>query len=242
MYYCGFEALFGPSGKIVAFVFIGSFLMFVGMYCLGSTADIYLSPCLEYLVERFSIPESLAGVTLLAFGNGAPDVFGSIAAAGAGDELSGRDANKAVCILVGGTFFICTVVIALTTFAGTPQPDGTTIRQIKVTPRFFIRDISFFLFTSLYLLNAMLVIKGINIYVAVGFIAIYALYVIIVVIQSKQMNEDDEHDKEINVKAQVLNDVIKQQRHLSASQSRAASANLHKKSFNTSVAHVRGQY
>ena len=47
----------------------------------------------------------------------------------------------------------------------------------------------------------MLVVKGINIWVAAGFVFIYTVYVIIVVVQSKQTDKDDEHDKEINVKA-----------------------------------------
>lgn len=206
MYYCGFESWFGSTGKIVGFVFIGGFLMFTGMYLLSSTADVYLSPCLEFLVERFSIPESLAGVTLLAFGNGAPDVFGSIAASGDADSDSVPDANKSVSILVGGTFFICTVVIALTTFAGNqnPDPNGPPIRQIKVTPRFFTRDIGFFLITTIYLILAMLVVGGIDIYISIGFIVIYAVYVVIVVIQSKS-DSDDDSDKEANQKAQLLN-------------------------------------
>ena len=166
----------------MAIVFVGGLMMFIGMYMLSSTADVYLSPCLEYLTVRFGISESLAGVTLLAFGNGAPDVFGAIAAAGDSNSDSVPDANKAVCILVGGTFFICTVVIALTTFAGTPNPDGgKPIHQIKVTPRYFIRDIAFFLGTSFYLIFAFLVVEGIDIYVSVGFVIIYAVYVIWVV-------------------------------------------------------------
>lgn len=198
---------FGPTGKKIAFWFIGTFIMFIGMYLLSSTADVYLSPCLEFLVERFSIPESLAGVTLLAFGNGAPDVFGSIAASGDTDNNTVPDANKSVSILVGGTFFICTVVIALTTYAGNQNedPNGPPIRLIKVTPKFFIRDISFFILTSLYLIMAMLVVKGINIYVSFGFIIIYAIYVVIVVVQSKSNDDEDEEDKEANEKAQIFN-------------------------------------
>jgi|APSaa5957512535_1039671.scaffolds.fasta_scaffold69552_2 solute carrier family 24 (sodium/potassium/calcium exchanger), member 6 len=63
------------------------------MYLLSSTADVYLSPCLEFITVRFGCNESLAGVTLLAFGNGAPDVFSSIAAAGDNDSNGGLDAN-----------------------------------------------------------------------------------------------------------------------------------------------------
>jgi len=56
------------------------------MYNLGSTADAYLSPALEYMTLKFGISESLAGVTLLAFGNGAPDLFGSLASATSSDD------------------------------------------------------------------------------------------------------------------------------------------------------------
>jgi Ca2+/Na+ antiporter len=49
--------------------------MFIGMYCLASTADLYLSPALETMTIKFGLSDSLAGVTLLAFRNGAPDVF-----------------------------------------------------------------------------------------------------------------------------------------------------------------------
>jgi len=56
------------------------------MYNLGSTADAYLSPALEYMTVKFGISESLAGVTLLAFGNGAPDVFSSISSATASND------------------------------------------------------------------------------------------------------------------------------------------------------------
>ena len=71
----------GKVGANILFVIIGGILIFIFMYNLASTADEYLSPALEHIVVRFSISESLAGVTFLAFGNGAPEVFSSIATA-----------------------------------------------------------------------------------------------------------------------------------------------------------------
>jgi len=136
MFYCTFSDAFGDSGMYISFFIVGGFLIFVGMYLLSDTADAYLSPCLEFITERLICNESLAGVTLLAFGNGAPDVFGSIAAAGDPDSNSTLDANQPVCILIGGTFFICTVVIFLTARATNinPDPKGIPDRRIKVTP------------------------------------------------------------------------------------------------------------
>ena len=80
LYYCNFYHI-GKVGKYIVFLPIGFILVFVFMYNLASTADEYLSPSLEYITVRFKISESLAGVTFLAFGNGAPDVFSSIASA-----------------------------------------------------------------------------------------------------------------------------------------------------------------
>lgn len=66
---------------VIAIIPVGLTLLFVLMYVLSSTADEYLSPSLEYITDRFKISESFAGVTFLAFGNGAPDVFSSISSA-----------------------------------------------------------------------------------------------------------------------------------------------------------------
>jgi len=179
MYYCNFDASFGTNGKIYAFVPVGCLFLFIGMYTLASTADIYLSPSLEYLTVRFGLSDSLAGVTLLAFGNGAPDVFSSIAAAGEADA----DANKSVAILVGGTFFISSVVLSLSTFASNINPDktGAPDRRIKVTPRFFMRDILFYMLTTVYLLIVFLFIGHFDIALAIGLLVIYGIYVVLVV-------------------------------------------------------------
>lgn len=132
---------------------------------------------------KFRIPESLAGVTLLAFGNGAPDLFASLAASGSNVEEV-QDASTSMSLIIGGTLFISTVVASMSTYASNlnPDPDGPPIRMIKVTPKFFLRDITFFILAMLYLLFAVLVVKKINLAVALGMPALYLMFVIVVVI------------------------------------------------------------
>jgi sodium/potassium/calcium exchanger 6 len=90
------------------------------MYNLASTADEYLSPSLEYITVRLKISESLAGVTFLAFGNGAPDVFSSIASAASASINDGSNKDKkigdntsSVCALLGSSVFLTSIVISL---------------------------------------------------------------------------------------------------------------------------------
>lgn len=109
MYYCSMESSFS-SAKPYVLIPVGTLLMIIFMYTLSSTADDYLSPSLEFLTEKLALSESLAGVTLLALGNGAPDIFAAISAA-SGDEDGGSDGTLLViCNLVGSTLFISTIV------------------------------------------------------------------------------------------------------------------------------------
>lgn len=90
--------------------------MYVLSYMLASTADEYLSPSLESLNNKFGLSESLAGVTLLAFGNGAPDVFSAMAAARSGKEdLSTESILLGISSLLGSSIFITSVVMLLST-------------------------------------------------------------------------------------------------------------------------------
>ena len=159
------------------------------MFNLGSTADQYLSPALEAISDKLSCSESLAGVTLLALGNGAPDVFSAIAASGDSDENG--DIMLSVSALIGSAFFITTVVMFLAVNASEPH------KKIRVTKNFFLRDLIFLNITMIYLLVIMFTVKVINFYVSAGFIGIYAVFVIIVVIQSKQ-KQGGEGEEEIN--------------------------------------------
>lgn len=118
----------------------------------------------------------MAGVTLLALGNGAPDVFAAYAAGSGGD---GGDITFTVSCLMGSAFFITSVVMYLSV-NGAEEVDGT--KKIRVTKRFFLRDLLFFMITTLYLLVVILFIGKITLFVTIGFIGLYAVFVVTVVI------------------------------------------------------------
>lgn len=65
---------------------------------LSSLAETYLTPVLTKISEALKLSETIAGVTLLAFANGAPDI---IASATAGGSTGG------VFIAVGALFGAC---------------------------------------------------------------------------------------------------------------------------------------
>ena len=116
LYYCVFYPV-GSFWKYVLFVPVGLLLLFIFMYNLASTADEYLSPSIEYMVNKFKISESLAGVTLMALGSGAPDVFSSISAAlsstpDADTGFVGENYTPA-CSLLGSCVFLTSFVITL---------------------------------------------------------------------------------------------------------------------------------
>ena len=74
-----------------------------------STIDEYVAPAIVYLSKYLKLSEALAGVTLLAFANGAGDVVTAIVASSSKEGVSYN-----VGALYGAGFFVLTLVIALT--------------------------------------------------------------------------------------------------------------------------------
>lgn len=184
------------------------------MYNLGSTADQYLSPALEAIAERLSCSESLAGVTLLALGNGAPDVFAAYSASSGGD---GGDITFTVSCLMGSAFFITSVVMYLSV-NGAEVVDDT--KKIRVTKRFFLRDLIFYMLATVYLLFVIIFIGKITIVITIGFLALYMIFVVTVVVQSKMKGsneEEDQQDRQDAQKALDFTEMIHQKRDAAAS-------------------------
>lgn len=68
----------GEAEDIVAYC---GLLLWLGLLImlLASTADVFFMPALNFLSEVLQLSPAVAGITLMAMGNGAPDVFTAIA-------------------------------------------------------------------------------------------------------------------------------------------------------------------
>ncbi|OQR86349.1 Ca2 :Cation Antiporter (CaCA) Family [Achlya hypogyna] len=160
LHYCTFAGWAWASCLLLALWLIVLF------YLLGNTADEYFSPTLSTLCTQFHIPYDVAGVTFLAFGNGAPDVFSSLASSTSGTMETGLNA------LLGGAMFVTTVVVgAVLTSSTSPK--------VAVPPRAFCRDVLSLLIVTM--LIVLCVLEESTTYMAV-FPIIYAVYVLVVVL------------------------------------------------------------
>ncbi|XP_067619867.1 mitochondrial sodium/calcium exchanger protein-like [Eurosta solidaginis] len=91
-------------------------LIIVGIFfiILGVTADLFFCPALAVLARMLGMSENVAGVTLVAFGNGASDIFSSLAYLNSYSRRLYADifaSSLFVVLIVSGIIF-CTVPFA----------------------------------------------------------------------------------------------------------------------------------
>lgn len=159
-YYC--------ASPITAHVLLaGSLLLLAALFAaLGLSAADFLCPNLDTVSKVLRAGENVTGLTLLAFGNGLPDLFStySLVRAGAGALAVGE--------LVGAALFITLVVVGAVAL----------VRPFAVPRATFARDVAFFAF-SVVVFDYFVLYKGAILNAAcVALIALYALYVAIVLI------------------------------------------------------------
>lgn len=89
--------------------------VFIAFHLLSSTAENYLSPALTNLSNKLGLSETLAGVTLVAIGNGAPDVIVAITAAQGGGHKDDDDDGISFTIgsIFGAGLFVTTMCLSL---------------------------------------------------------------------------------------------------------------------------------
>ncbi|KAG0478034.1 hypothetical protein HPP92_012753 [Vanilla planifolia] len=140
-------------------------------HILGTTAATCFCSTLEGLSRDLKLSPAIAGTTLLSLGNGAPDVFSSIASFEASNTV-----DVGLNSVLGGALFVSTIVVGVVSIF-------VSSRQVAVDKLSFVRD-SCFLLVVLLALTAILLSGTVTVPVAVGFALLYLIYIFLVYITS----------------------------------------------------------
>ncbi|XP_035514143.1 mitochondrial sodium/calcium exchanger protein [Morone saxatilis] len=135
---------------------------------LGLAASKFFCPNLSAISTSLHLTHNVAGVTFLALGNGAPDIFSAIAA-----FSHPHTAGLAVGALFGAGIFVTTVV------AGSVA----LVKPFTVASRPFLRDVIFYMvavFWTFFMLYRGTTTLG----EILGYLALYVVYVLTVIISA----------------------------------------------------------
>ncbi|CAI8595201.1 unnamed protein product [Vicia faba] len=133
-------------------------------YLLADTASNYFCTSLEGLSNILRLSPTIAGVTLLSLGNGAPDFFASVVS-----FTSSNNGAVGLNSILGGAFFVSTAVLGIISIL-------VSSNEVAVDKASFIRDVIFFLF-SLSILLIIISIGKISLFGSICYLSIYFLYV-----------------------------------------------------------------
>ncbi|KAJ2616469.1 hypothetical protein H4S08_000777 [Coemansia sp. RSA 1365] len=161
-YYCSYPSF---HKSMVALLALWLALLFVW---LGVSASEYFSPNISTLARLLHLPESLAGVSLLAIGNGAPDLSSTFSAVRAGS------AALAIGEIVGSASFIAGVVVCATTLA---------VPRYKVSKLAYLRELCFFVVT-IGLVAVIVLTQRLTQGLAICMVALYITYAVTVVVST----------------------------------------------------------
>lgn len=160
-FYCTFGK-FPLIGYVMYFVWLMALF-----YMLGNTAADFFCSSLEKLSKLLHLPPTVAGVSLLPLGNGAPDVFASIAAfTGSSNGQVGLNS------VLGGAMFVTSVVAGSVALVVSSVHGAGTLHLDR---NCFLRDVGFFMVTLVSLL-LIIVIGKLHLWGAFMYISIYLVY------------------------------------------------------------------
>lgn len=157
-----------PTELLPLAVFLYILWLTVLFLILGLIASKFFCPNLSAISCTLRLTHNVAGVTFLALGNGAPDVFSAMAA-----FSRPQTAGLAIGALFGAGIFVTTVV------AGSVA----IVKPFTVASRPFLRDVIFYMAAVFWTFN-IIYKREISLKEALGYLGLYLLYVITVVVSA----------------------------------------------------------
>ncbi|XP_074153226.1 mitochondrial sodium/calcium exchanger protein isoform X1 [Sminthopsis crassicaudata] len=166
-YLGGIFCLFSPD-LLPLVVTLYVFWLFYLFLFLAVTAEKFFCPNLSAISTTLKLSHNVAGVTFLAFGNGAPDIFSAMVA-----FSNPRTAGLAIGALFGAGVLVTTVV------AGSIA----IIRPFTAASRPFFRDIIFYM-VVIFLTSTLVYMGKITLSWSLGYLGFYVFYVFTVVLST----------------------------------------------------------
>ncbi|KAE8721161.1 Sodium/calcium exchanger family protein isoform 2 [Hibiscus syriacus] len=160
----------------------------------------YFCCSLESLSCLLKLSPTLAGVTLLSLGNGAPAVFSSLVS-----FMDSETQDVALNTVLGGALFVTCVVVGTISIS-------VQQKRVRINKPAFVRDVCYLLLV-LSSLTLILVYGKINLWGSLAFSLMYIIYVILVYIVYTVWNSDatdDDIDSDSGgLKKPILNGIEK---------------------------------
>lgn len=178
----------------VTFILLPLIIIFC-FYILSTTGNRYLAPVLGIISDKLQLSQNIAGLTLLAFGNQAPDII--VAFVAGDDENEGIETSLGS--LLGGGIIVVGLVLSTVIYFG---------KEVQVIPQNYIRDLCMYLISILYI-SLLGYLGKIEIWQASLLLAFYVVYVIICFIfekKNKAIENEDNISKTDNEKQEIVID------------------------------------
>jgi len=158
-HYCTLRGL-QPLSYVLLFAWLVTLL-----YMLGSTAEAHFCPALSHISDTLHLSPDVAGITILAFGNGSPDVFSIFAGVQQGNF------NIALNELTGSGCFVTMCVVSAVALVSNARLDRYP----------FLRDASLY-FCAVALVFGVVFDGKIELWESLCLLAFYFCYVALVVV------------------------------------------------------------
>lgn len=178
-------------GENAILIFLFICIMFPLLFmCIAFVADKYLAQGMKDLSERFGLSPTIAAMTLLAFGNGAPDILGAMGSAGkAGGAL----------ISVGS---LCGAFLFSTCLVSANVINNAKDNIITLPKGAIIKELCFYAI-ALIVIISFGILKSAGWPFVISFALSYCLYVAVTLYMESGKKDDD-----VNKQLDEFNDLV----------------------------------